>query len=85
MFIKWRLSNRIAYIFFKEIFGGIGKRTPLSKYMYFGVVISNILLFDLDRHSHSPFVKLVTFKPNVAIFCVLYHLEPISYFKINLC
>ena len=42
---------------------------------YIGVAILNILLFDLGRHSHSPFFKMVTHKTNVVISCELYHLE----------
>ena len=52
--------------------------TVLSKYTYVGVAILNILLFDLDRHLHSPFSKMVALKANVAISCELYHIESIS-------
>ena len=46
-----------------------------SIHTYIGVAILNILLFDLDRHSHSPFFKMVTHKTNFVISCELYHLE----------
>ena len=36
------------------------------------------LIFELDRHLHSPFSKMVALKANVAISCELYHLESIS-------
>ena len=52
--------------------------TVLSKYTYVGVAILNILQFDLDRHLHSPFSKMVALKANVVISCELYHLELIS-------
>ena len=52
--------------------------TVLSKYTYVGVAILNILLFDLDRHFHSPFSNMVALKANVAISCEIYHLESIS-------
>ena len=41
----------------------------LSIYTNVGVAILNILLFDLDRHLHSPFSKVVALKANVAISC----------------
>ena len=54
----------------------------MSKYTY-GEAILNILLFDLDRHFHSPFSKMVALKANVAISCELYRLESISKLNVN--
>ena len=49
-----------------------------SIHTYIGVAILNILLFDLDRHSHSPFFNIVTLKTNFVVSYKLYHLEWIS-------
>ena len=76
-FVKHFIPD-LAYIFFKQFIWKDVIWTVLSKYTYVGVAILNILLFDLDRHLHSPFSKLVALKANVAISCELYHLESIS-------
>jgi len=41
------------------------------------VAISNIFVSDLDRQSHSPFLKMVAFNTNVAISFKIYQREPI--------
>ena len=42
---------------------------------YIGVALLNILLFDLDRHSHPPCLKMAAVLINVAIFYQIWHLE----------
>ena len=37
-------------------------------YTYIGVDILNVLLLDLDRHSHPPFLKMAAVFTNVAIY-----------------
>ena len=46
-----------------------------SIYTYIGVGILNILLLDLDRHSHPPFLKMASVFINVAISYQIWHLE----------
>ena len=46
-----------------------------SIHTYIGVDILNILLFDLDRHSHPPFLNMAAVLINVAISYQIWHLE----------
>ena len=46
-----------------------------SIYTYIGVDILNILLLDLDRHSHPPFLKMAAAFIKVAISDQIWHLE----------
>ena len=81
-YIKWRMSNRIAYIFKKKIFGRTGRRKPLLKYMYFWGAISTILLLTLtDVHIRHftrwwPSILIITI-----LSCKLYHLRAIYLYQ----
>ena len=57
---------RHNYIFKTRYLEGCYTDT-FSMYTYIGVDILNILLLDLDRHSHPPFLKMAAVLVNVAI------------------
>ena len=123
-FIKWQMSNRIAYILFIKNYILMDWQTFIKiwtlagrthtkvkgeeglcsikhssaagimcsysdltacqtfvKIMYFCVLISNNLLFDLDQHSHSPFFKMVAIKINITLSFELYHLQVIYLYQ----
>ena len=65
------VKSNCLYIFKKRYLEGCYTDT-FSIYTYIGV---DILLLDLDRHSHPPFLKMAAVFINVAISDQIWHLE----------
>ena len=68
------VKSNCLYIFKTRYLDGCYADT-FSIYTYIGVDILNILLLDLDRHSHPPFLKMAAVLINVAISYQIWHLE----------
>ena len=67
-------KSNCLYIFKTRYFEGC-YTDSFSIYTYIGVDILNILLLDLDRHPHPPFLKMAAVFINVAISYQIWHLE----------
>ena len=68
------IKSNCLYIFKTRYLEGCYTDT-FSIYTYIGVDILNILLLDLDRHSHPPYLKMAAVFINVAITYQIWHLE----------
>jgi len=68
------VKSNCLYIFKTRYLEGCYTDT-FSIYTYIGVDILHILLLDLDRHSHPPFLKMTAVLINVAISYQVWHLE----------
>ena len=68
------VKSNCLYIFKTRYLEGCYTNT-FSIYTYIEVDILNILLFDLDRHSHLPFLNMAAVFTNITISYQIWHLD----------